>query len=68
MCGILNIMENKSNILDLIISYIPVAVFASVAVILPATLAYASHGAGAAIASTVFYTGFWGVILWATGK
>jgi len=61
-------MENKSKLLDSMISYIPVAGFASLAVILPAVLAYASHGAVAAIASAVFYTALWATVLWATNS
>lgn len=56
-------MENKSNLLEAIIEYTLLAALVYLMVILPATLAYASHGLGMAVITAVFYTVFWKAIL-----
>lgn len=63
MCGIINIMENKSNIVENSIGLVAVATLVFLMVILPAIMAYTAEGLIASLITGVFYTVFWGAIL-----
>lgn len=63
MRGIIDYMENKSNIIENSIGLVAVATLVFLMVILPAIMAYTAEGLLASIITAVFYTVFWGAIL-----
>ena len=63
MRGIINIMKNKSNLIENSIGLAAIAVLAFLMVILPAIMAYTAEGLLASVITAVFYTVFWGAIL-----
>ena len=63
MCGIIDYMENKSNIIENSIGLVAVATLVFLMVILPAIMAYTAEGLIASLITGVFYTVFWGAIL-----
>lgn len=63
MCGIINIMENKSNIIENSIGLVAIGTLVFLMVVLPSIMAYTAEGLLASVITAVFYTVFWGAIL-----
>lgn len=63
MCGIIDYMENKSNIIENSIGLVAIAVLVFLMVILPAIMAYTAEGLIASVITAVFYAVFWSALL-----